>query len=100
MSELNQKAFDSNFENKENQMVKGKRTGKLEVTSKPKVVKLVPGGEGSHQSKATNKPKEVGLKEIKKDMLKLIDSVDALEQKIVNVSHRVKKLEARVGIPI
>jgi len=50
--------------------------------------------------KKSNAPKEVGLKEIKKDMLKLIDSVDTLEQKIVNVSHRVKKLEARVGIPI
>ena len=50
--------------------------------------------------KKSNASKEVGLKEIKKDMLKLIDSVDALEQKIVNVSHRVKKLEARVGIPI
>ena len=52
------------------------------------------------EKKKSNAPKEVGLKEIKKDMLKLIDSVDALEQKIVNVSHRVKKLEARVGIPI
>ena len=52
------------------------------------------------EKKKSNTPKEVGLKEIKKDMLKLIDSVDALEQKIVNVSHRVKKLEARVGIPV
>ena len=50
--------------------------------------------------KKSNAPKEVGLKDVKKDMLKLIDSIDALEQKIVNVSHRVKKLEARVGIPI
>ena len=50
--------------------------------------------------KESNAPKEVGLKDVKKDMLKLIDSVDALEQKIVNVSHRVKKLEARVGIPV
>ena len=51
--------------------------------------------------KKSNTPKEeVGLKDVKKDMLKLIDSVDALEQKIINVSHRVKKLEARVGIPI
>ena len=49
--------------------------------------------------KKSNAPKEVGLKDVKKDMLKLIDSVDALEQKIINVSHRVKKLEARVGIP-
>ena len=52
------------------------------------------------EKKKSNAPKEVGLKEIKKDMLKLIDSVDALEQKIVNVSHKVKKLEARVGIPV
>lgn len=50
--------------------------------------------------KKSNAPKEVGLKEIKKDMLKLIDSVDALEQRIINVSHRVKKVEARVGLPI
>tara|TARA_R100000306_G_C4260508_1_gene85055 strand:- start:315 stop:479 length:165 start_codon:yes stop_codon:yes gene_type:complete len=50
--------------------------------------------------KKSNAPKEVSLKDVKKDMLKLIDSVDALEQKIVNVSHRVKKLEARVGIPV
>ena len=50
--------------------------------------------------KKSNAPKEVGLKDVKKDMLKLIDSVYALEQKIVNVSHRVKKLEARVGIPV
>ena len=48
----------------------------------------------------SNAPKEVGLKEIKKDMLKLIDSVDALEQRIINVSHRIKKVEARVGLPI
>jgi len=52
------------------------------------------------EKKKSNAPKEVGLKEIKKDMLKLIDSVDALEQKIVNVSHRVKKVEARLGLPI
>ena len=50
--------------------------------------------------KKSNAPKKVGLKDVKKDMLKLIDSVDALEQKIINVSHRVKKLEARVGIPV
>ena len=50
--------------------------------------------------KKSNTPKEVGLKDVKKDMLKLIDSVDALEQKIVNVSQRVKRLESRVGIPV
>ena len=44
-------------------MVKGKRTGKLEVTSKPKVVKLVPGGEGTHQSKDVLSMTQFGLLE-------------------------------------
>jgi predicted nucleic acid-binding Zn-ribbon protein len=38
------------------------------------------------------------LKDIKDDMLKMMDNLDSLEQKITNVVHRVKKLETRVGI--
>ena len=74
-------------------MVKGKRTGKLEVTSKPKlrkVVKLAPGGEGSHQSKGplskysneaelVYEKKRVGIEEMKKDMLKMMDKIDRME---------------------
>ena len=40
----------------------------------------------------------VGIKEVKEDLLKVIDKLDSLEQKILNVSHRVKRLEQRVGI--
>ena len=40
----------------------------------------------------------VGIKEVKEDLLKVIDKLDSLEQKILNVSHRVKRLEQRVVI--
>ena len=40
----------------------------------------------------------VGIKEVKEDLLKVIDKLDSLEQKILNVSHRVKRLEQRVGM--
>jgi len=49
----------------------------------------------------TTKPaikKSVDLKDIKEDMLKIIDKLDLLEQKITNVAHRAKRLETRVGI--
>ena len=49
----------------------------------------------------TTKPatkKNIELKDIKEDMLKIIDKLDLLEQKITNVAHRVKRLETRVGI--
>ena len=88
-------------------MVKGKRTGKLEVTSKPKlrkVVKLVPGGEGSHQSKGplseyryeaelVYEKKKVGLEEIKKDMLKMMDKIDRLEDAYKYLKQRVNRLD-------
>ena len=88
-------------------MVKGKRTGKLEVTSKPKlrkVVKLVPGGEGSHQSKGplseykyeaelVYEKKKVGLEEIKKDMLKMMDKIDRLEDAYKFLKQRVNRLD-------
>jgi len=46
-----------------------------------------------------NKKKStVGLKGIKEDLLKVIDKLESLEQKIINVSYRVKKLEQRVGM--
>ena len=38
------------------------------------------------------------LKDIKDDMLKMMDNLDSLEQKIINVAHKVKRLETRVGI--
>ena len=44
------------------------------------------------------KKQTVGLKEVKEDLLKVIDKLDSLEQKILNVSHRVKRLEQRVGM--
>ena len=70
-------------------MVEGKRTGKLEVTSKPtlrKVVKLVPGGEGSHQSR-------VGIEDIKNDMLKMMDKIDILETNVRILAKRVSRLD-------
>ena len=42
--------------------------------------------------------KNTEFKDIKEDMLKMIDKLDLLEQKITNVAHRVKRLETRVGI--
>tara|TARA_R100000750_G_C2256467_1_gene62144 strand:- start:176 stop:325 length:150 start_codon:yes stop_codon:yes gene_type:complete len=46
-----------------------------------------------------NKKKStVGLKGVKEDLLKVIDKLESLEQKIINVSYRVKKLEQRVGM--
>jgi len=44
------------------------------------------------------KKQTVGIKEVKEDLLKVIDKLDSLEQKILNVSHRVKRLEQRVGM--
>ena len=44
------------------------------------------------------KKQTVGIKEVKEDLFKVIDKLDSLEQKILNVSHRVKRLEQRVGM--
>jgi hypothetical protein len=44
------------------------------------------------------KKSTVGLKGVKEDLLKVIDKLESLEQKIINVSYRVKRLEQRVGI--
>ena len=46
----------------------------------------------------TTVKKNTELKDIKEDMLKMMDKLDLLEQKITNVAHRVKRLETRVGI--
>ena len=81
----------------------GKRTGKLEVTSKPtlrKVVKLVPGGEGSHQSKGPlseyrDDKKRVGIEDMKKDMLKMMDKVDRLEDAFKFLKDRVNRIDGR-----
>ena len=51
----------------------------------------------TNTTKSTTK-KNTELKDIKEDMLKMIDKLDLLEQKITNVAHRVKRLETRVGI--
>tara|TARA_R110002020_G_scaffold253874_2_gene467493 strand:- start:414 stop:563 length:150 start_codon:yes stop_codon:yes gene_type:complete len=47
---------------------------------------------------AVRKKQTVGIKGVKEDLLKVIDKLDSLEQKILNVSHRVKRLEQRVGM--
>tara|TARA_R100001480_G_scaffold107233_1_gene109242 strand:- start:707 stop:856 length:150 start_codon:yes stop_codon:yes gene_type:complete len=47
---------------------------------------------------AVKKKQTVGIKGVKEDLLKVIDKLDSLEQKILNVSHRVKRLEQRVGM--
>ena len=70
-------------------MIEGKRTGKLEITSKPKVVKIVPGGEGSHQENAKPiiKPyfehnphaKCTPTKEVNKTLLKIMKRIEQLE---------------------
>jgi septum formation topological specificity factor MinE len=43
--------------------------------------------------------KIAGLKEIKKDILKAISKLDLIEQNMINLSVKIKKLEERVGIP-
>jgi tetrahydromethanopterin S-methyltransferase subunit G len=46
---------------------------------------------------AKKKP-QVKLEGVKEDLLKVIDKLDDLDQKITNVAFRVKRLEQRVGI--
>ena len=40
-----------------------------------------------------------GLKEVKKDLLKVINKLDLIEQNILNLSVKIRKLEDRVGVP-
>ena len=43
--------------------------------------------------------KIAGLKEIKKDILKAISKLDQIEQNMLGVSIRLKRLEQRIGMP-
>ena len=40
-----------------------------------------------------------GLKEIKKYLLKAINKLNNIEQSMVNLSIRIKRIEQRVGMP-
>ena len=40
-----------------------------------------------------------GLKEVKKDLLKMISKLDLIEQNMLNLSIRIKRIENRVGMP-
>ena len=44
------------------------------------------------------KPK-TGLEEIKKDLLKVINKLNNVEQSMTNLSIRIKRIEQRVGMP-
>ena len=83
-------------------MVKGKRTGKLEVTNKPKVKKPSKGplseyryeAELVYEKKKSNFPNvKVGLEEIKDDMLKMMDKIDRLEDAFKYIKQRINRLD-------
>ena len=40
-----------------------------------------------------------GLKEVKKDLLKMISKLDLIEQNMLNLSIKIKRIENRVGMP-
>ena len=40
-----------------------------------------------------------GLKEVKKDLLKVISKIDLSEQNMLNLSIKIKRIENRVGMP-
>jgi len=40
-----------------------------------------------------------GLKEVKKDLLKMISKLDLIEQNMLNLSIRIKRIENRIGMP-
>jgi len=48
---------------------------------------------------AAKKESTTGLKEVKKDLLKVINKLDLIEQNILNLSVKIIKLQDRVGIP-
>tara|TARA_R100001530_G_scaffold845_1_gene1470 strand:+ start:1019 stop:1171 length:153 start_codon:yes stop_codon:yes gene_type:complete len=48
---------------------------------------------------AVKKESTTGLKEVKKDLLKMISKLDLIEQNMLNLSIRIKRLENRVGMP-
>ncbi len=45
------------------------------------------------------KESTTGLKEVKKDLLKVISKLDVIEQNMTNLSIRIKRLENRIGMP-
>ena len=47
---------------------------------------------------AKKKP-TTGLKEVKKDLLKVISKIDLIEQNMLNLSIKIKRIENRVGMP-
>jgi septum formation topological specificity factor MinE len=48
---------------------------------------------------AVKKESTTGLKEVKKDILKMISKLDVIEQNMLNLSIRIKRIENRVGMP-
>ena len=48
---------------------------------------------------AVNKEPTTGLKEVKKDLLKVISKLDLIEQNMLNLSIKIKRIENRVGMP-
>ena len=48
---------------------------------------------------AAKKERATGLKEVKKDLLKVINKLDLIEQNIVNLSVKIRKLQDRIGMP-
>jgi hypothetical protein len=45
------------------------------------------------------KESTTGLKEVKKDLLKMISKLDVIEQNMLNLSIRIKRIENRIGMP-
>ena len=45
---------------------------------------------------AVKKESTTGLKEVKKDLLKMISKLDLIEQNMLNLSIRIKRIENRV----
>ena len=45
------------------------------------------------------KESTTGLKEVKKDILKMISKLDVIEQNMLNLSIRIKRIENRIGMP-
>ena len=76
-------------------MVKGKRTGKLEVTSKPKVKKPSKGplSEYRYEAELVYEKKRVGIEDMKKDMLKMMNKIDKLEDAFKYIKQRVARLD-------
>ena len=48
---------------------------------------------------AVKKESTTGLKEVKKDLLKMISKIDLIEQNMLNLSIKIKRIENRVGMP-